>query len=72
MKLGVHCVTQRTAAVKIINREKLSKSVMMKVSVVAFFACLKCVMSWRLPLTTGGERDSHHEADRSPSRTRAV
>lgn len=31
VKLGVHCVTRRTVAVKIINREKLSKSVLMKV-----------------------------------------
>lgn len=31
VKLGVHCTTGRTVAVKIINREKLSKSVLMKV-----------------------------------------
>lgn len=29
--MGVHCVTRKTVAVKIINREKLSKSVLMKV-----------------------------------------
>ena len=33
VKLGVHCTTGKTVAVKIINREKLSKSVLMKVSV---------------------------------------
>ena len=31
VKLGVHCVTRKTVAVKIINREKLSNSVLMKV-----------------------------------------
>ena len=31
VKLGLHCVTRKTVAVKIINREKLSKSVLMKV-----------------------------------------
>ena len=29
--MGVHCVTRKSVAVKIINREKLSKSVLMKV-----------------------------------------
>ena len=33
VRLGVHCVTRKTVAVKIINREKLSKSVLMKVAV---------------------------------------
>ena len=32
VKLGVHCTTGKTVAIKIINREKLSKSVLMKVS----------------------------------------
>lgn len=31
MKLGVHCVTCQKVAVKIVNREKLSESVLMKV-----------------------------------------
>lgn len=31
VRLGVHCTTRKTVAVKIINREKLSKSVLMKV-----------------------------------------
>ena len=32
VKLGAHCVTRKTVAVKIINREKLSKSVLLKAS----------------------------------------
>ena len=32
VRLGVHCVTGKTVAVKIINREKLSKAVLLKVS----------------------------------------
>lgn len=31
MKLGVHCVTCQKVAIKIVNREKLSESVLMKV-----------------------------------------
>ena len=31
MKLGVHCITGKKVAVKIVNREKLSESVLMKV-----------------------------------------
>uniref|UniRef100_A0A6P7H3V3 Serine/threonine-protein kinase BRSK1-like n=1 Tax=Diabrotica virgifera virgifera TaxID=50390 RepID=A0A6P7H3V3_DIAVI len=31
VKLGVHCVTGKKVAIKIINREKLSDSVLMKV-----------------------------------------
>lgn len=32
VKLGVHCVTGKRVAIKIVNREKLSESVLMKVS----------------------------------------
>lgn len=32
VKLGVHCVIGKKVAIKIINREKLSESVLMKVS----------------------------------------
>ena len=32
VKLGVHCVTNQKVAIKIINREKLSESVLEKVS----------------------------------------
>lgn len=32
MKLGIHCVTCQKVAIKIVNREKLSESVLMKVS----------------------------------------
>ena len=34
VKLGVHCVTCQKVAVKIVNREKLSESVLMKVRLV--------------------------------------
>nr|CAD7412816.1 unnamed protein product [Timema cristinae] len=36
VKLGVHCVIGKKVAVKIINREKLSESVLMKVSDLLF------------------------------------
>lgn len=32
VKLGIHCVTCQKVAIKIVNREKLSESVLMKVS----------------------------------------
>jgi len=38
--MGVHCVTRKTVAVKIINREKLSKSVLMKVVHVCMCECV--------------------------------
>lgn len=42
VKMGIHCVTGKRVAIKIVNREKLSESVLMKVSgrhfkVVDFF-----------------------------------
>lgn len=37
VKLGIHCVTGKKVAVKIVNREKLSESVLMKVCALAFF-----------------------------------
>ena len=33
VKLGLHCGTGKKIAVKIVNREKLSESVLMKVSI---------------------------------------
>ena len=36
VKLGVHCKTKKTAAVKIVNRSKLSKSVLMKVNAMYY------------------------------------
>lgn len=33
VKLGVHCITGQKVAIKIVNREKLSESVLMKVKV---------------------------------------
>ena len=41
VRLGVHCVTGKTVAVKIINREKLTKAVLLKVHV-----CVGCVHSY--------------------------
>ena len=32
VKMGIHCVTGKRVAIKIVNREKLSESVLMKVS----------------------------------------
>lgn len=34
VKLGIHCVTCQKVAIKIVNREKLSESVLMKVSLI--------------------------------------
>ena len=43
VKLGVHCKTKKTAAVKIVNRSKLSKSVLMKVSTILYITyCVWC------------------------------
>uniref|UniRef100_A0AAY4BZE4 Protein kinase domain-containing protein n=1 Tax=Denticeps clupeoides TaxID=299321 RepID=A0AAY4BZE4_9TELE len=36
VKLGVHCVTCQKVAIKIVNREKLSESVLMKVRIISF------------------------------------
>ena len=36
MKLGIHCVTGKKVAIKIVNREKLSESVLLKVR------CISC------------------------------
>lgn len=46
VKLGVHCVTCQKVAIKIVNREKLSESVLMKVRLqlsVLYFFILPCV-----------------------------
>lgn len=37
VKLGIHCVTGKKVAIKIINREKLSESVLMKVGYALAF-----------------------------------
>lgn len=39
VKLGVHCITGQKVAIKIVNREKLSESVLMKVQHLRF-TCL--------------------------------
>lgn len=36
VKLGVHCVSGKRVAIKIVNREKLSESVLMKVSTLLY------------------------------------
>lgn len=43
VKLGVHCITGQKVAIKIVNREKLSESVLMKVKV--FYAPFTSVMA---------------------------
>lgn len=43
VKLGVHCITGQKVAIKIVNREKLSESVLMKVK--RFKAHFTAVMS---------------------------
>lgn len=47
VKLGIHCTTGRTVAVKIINREKLSKSVLMKVSGDSSYLINLTAARWR-------------------------
>lgn len=43
VKLGVHCVSGRKVAIKIINREKLSESVLMKVLYLIKVYVLKAI-----------------------------
>lgn len=40
VKLGVHCVLGKKVAIKIINREKLSESVLMKVNKKTVQICI--------------------------------
>lgn len=42
VKLGVHCITAQKVAIKIVNREKLSESVLMKVRCDAFEVPVHC------------------------------
>lgn len=37
VKLGIHCVTGKNVAIKIINREKLSESVLLKVILLSIY-----------------------------------
>jgi len=39
VKLGIHCITGKKVAIKIVNREKLSESVLMKVSSNMLLVC---------------------------------
>lgn len=43
VKLGIHCVTGKKVAIKIINREKLSESVLMKVCFSFLKTISKCL-----------------------------
>lgn len=47
VKLGIHCVTGKNVAIKIINREKLSESVLLKV-IIIFGYCLIFLKSNRV------------------------
>lgn len=47
VKLGVHCITGQKVAIKIVNREKLSESVLMKVN---YFSSH---LSWRYTHSRG-------------------
>ena len=38
VKLGIHCITGKKVAIKIVNREKLSESVLMKVCCIRFLS----------------------------------
>lgn len=40
VKLGIHCVTCQKVAIKIVNREKLSETVLMKVRLGCSFSVL--------------------------------
>lgn len=42
VKLGIHCITSQKVAIKIVNREKLSESVLMKVRCDAFEVAVRC------------------------------
>lgn len=46
VKLGIHCVTGKNVAIKIINREKLSESVLLKVIHLYYrnLTCLKLAL----------------------------
>lgn len=49
VKLGVHCITGQKVAIKIVNREKLSESVLMKVQshlALHSYTCIsRCLLS---------------------------
>lgn len=54
MKLGVHCVLGKKVAIKIINREKLSESVLIKVGFALKFAIFTSMFSDRRQDAVGG------------------
>lgn len=45
VKLGIHCVTGKNVAIKIINREKLSESVLLKVNIYIFILTYLAICS---------------------------
>lgn len=66
VKLGVHCVLGKKVAIKIINREKLSESVLMKVCLP--LKPLKLFSTWKF--LTGRAGNSNNETYRSSARVR--
>lgn len=63
VKLGVHCVTCQKVAIKIVNREKLSESVLMKVRLqlsVLYFFILPCVCRQKKKKKKKKARDFSH------------
>lgn len=71
VKLGIHCVTCQKVAIKIVNREKLSESVLMKVSTglgpgagATFWAAWSC--GSKDSLAPGHGAGSLHWRPRSP------
>lgn len=58
VKLGIHCVTCQKVAIKIVNREKLSESVLMKVRLLCVISVCVCerLVVWNkyLPASTKG------------------
>lgn len=50
VKLGIHCITGQKVAIKIVNREKLSESVLMKVRdpEIVLSNCSLAAIGWRI------------------------
>ena len=57
VKLGVHCVSGKRVAIKIVNREKLSESVLMKVgAIVLAVDCGKYGIFFVVPESKSGHQ----------------
>lgn len=52
VKLGVHCITGQKVAIKIVNREKLSESVLMKVQCSYLTSSMPVCLCAALPVVT--------------------